>query len=618
MNAPDRNIADCAPRIRRLSDAAANRIAAGEVIERPAAAVKELVENALDAGARRIDIAIAEGGAALIRVGDDGGGMTAAELPLALERHATSKIDGSDLLDIRSFGFRGEALPSMAAVSRLRLVSRADGGSEAWEIAAEGGALGPVRPAARGRGTEVSLRDLFYATPARLKFLRSERAERAEIAEAVRRLALSAPAVAFSLRDVSEGGEGRLLFEAPPETGDLFDARLARLRRILGPGFAENAVRVEAEREGLILTGWAALPTYSRHGAVAQHLFVNDRPVRDRLLTGALNAAYSDLLPGGRRAAAALFFACDPQRVDVNVHPAKTEVRFREPGLARGLVVSAVRHALAGAGHRAASTNAQAALGVMRASPAPGAAWAASPAAWRPSATLPPGLSEAATAFMAPAPMDGWSARPVEAETVGAETAANPGPLGVARAQLHETYIVAQTPDGVVLVDMHAAHERLVYERLKAALALRAVPAQALLIPEIVELGREDAEAVLARAEELAPLGLSVEAFGPGAVCVRATPAPLGPCDAGALMRDLADEIADMDRADTLRARIDAVLSRMACHGSVRAGRRLNGPEMDALLREMEATPLSGQCNHGRPTWIELKLADVERLFGRR
>ncbi len=613
MNAPERNIHEAAPRIRRLSEAAANRIAAGEVIERPAAAVKELVENALDAGAGRIDIAIADGGASLIRVSDDGCGMTAAELPLALERHATSKIDGSDLLDIRSFGFRGEALPSMAAVSRLRLASRAAGGAQAWEISAEGGALGPVRPAARGQGTEVALRDLFYATPARLKFLRSERAERAEIVEAVKRLALAAPGVAFALRDVTGGGEGRLLFEAPPETGDLFDARLARLRRILGPGFAENAVRVEAEREGLILTGWAALPTYSRHGAVAQHLFVNARPVRDKLLSGALNAAYMDLLPGGRRAAAALFFDCDPQRVDVNVHPAKTEVRFREPGLARGLVVSAVRHALAGAGHRASSTNSWAALGAMAPAPQPGAAWAASPAAWRPSSLLAPGLAEEATAFMAPAPLDGWGARPVETAE-----AATPGPLGVARAQLHETYIVAQTPDGVVLVDMHAAHERLVYERLKAALATRAVPAQALLIPEVVDLGREAAEAVLARADELAPLGLSVEAFGPGAVCVRATPAPLGQCDAGALLRDLADEIADMDRADTLRARIDAVLSRMACHGSVRSGRRLSGPEMDALLREMEATPLSGQCNHGRPTWIELKLADVERLFGRR
>jgi DNA mismatch repair protein MutL len=608
MNAPNRNILTPEPRIRRLSEAAANRIAAGEVIERPAAAVKELVENALDAGASRVDVTIAEGGAALIRVADDGGGMTENELPLALERHATSKIDGSDLLNIRSFGFRGEALPSMAAVARLRIVSRAAGAAEAWAIEAEAGVVGEARPAARAAGTEVTLRDLFFATPARLKFLRSERAERAEIVEAVRRLALSAPRVAFSLRDA----DGRTLFDSPEETGDLFEARLARLRRILGPGFAENAVRIDAEREGLRLTGWAALPTYSRGGAVAQHLFVNGRPVRDRLLVGALNAAYSDLLPKERRAAAALFFDCDPERVDVNVHPAKTEVRFREPGLARGLVVAAVRHVLADAGHRASTTIGWAALAAARpGADAPRASWPASGWAQSAEARPAPGLAEAARDFWAPS--EGYAARHVDP----APDAASPGPLGVARGQVHETYILTQTAEGMAIVDMHAAHERLVYERLKRAVDHNGAPAQTLLIPEVVELSREDAEHVLARAEELSALGLTVEPFGPGAVCVRATPAPLGVCDAGALVRDLADEIADMDRADTLRARIDAILSRMACHGSVRAGRRLSGPEMDALLREMEATPNSGQCNHGRPTWIELKRADLERLFGR-
>jgi DNA mismatch repair protein MutL len=612
MNARSPNILSAEPRIRRLSEAAANRIAAGEVIERPAAAVKELVENALDAGASRIDVTVAEGGAALIRVADDGCGMTAAELPLALERHATSKIDGSDLLNIRSFGFRGEALPSMAAVGRLRIVSRAAGGSEAWAIEAEAGALGAVRPAARSAGTEVTLRDLFFATPARLKFLRSERAERAEIVEAVKRLALSAPAVAFALRDA----EGRALFEAPAEAGDLFDARLARLRRVLGPGFAENAVRIDAERDGLRLTGWAALPTYSRGGAVAQHLFVNGRPVRDRLLVGALNAAYADLLPKERRAAAALFFDCDPERVDVNVHPAKTEVRFREPGLARGLVVAAVRHALAGAGHRASTTVGWAALAAAR--PGGDASRAPWPAAgptdgWSAAPRPAPGLAEAARDFWAPA--ESYAARPVEAAEDA--SAASAGPLGVARGQVHETYILTQTADGMAIVDMHAAHERLVYERLKRAVDAGGAPAQALLIPEVVELGREDAERVLARAAEFAALGLDLEPFGPGAVCVRATPAPLGVCDAAGLVRDLADEIADMDRADGLRARLDAILSRMACHGSVRSGRRLTGPEMDALLREMEATPNAGQCNHGRPTWIELKRADLDRLFGR-
>ncbi|MGF1659399.1 MAG: DNA mismatch repair endonuclease MutL [Rubrimonas sp.] len=613
MNAPDRYIEAAEPRIRRLSEAAADRIAAGEVIERPAAAVKELVENALDAGAARIEIAIADAGRRLIRVADDGEGMTAAELPLALERHATSKIDGSDLLNIRSFGFRGEALPSMAAVARLRLVSRRRGAREAWAIESEAGAVGRPAPAARAAGTEVALRDLFFATPARLKFLRSDRAERAEIVETVRRLALAAPHVAFALRDVSETGDGRLLFDAPPEPGDPPGARLARLRRVLGTGFADNAVRIEAERDGLILTGYAALPTYSRGAGVAEHLFVNGRPVRDRMMVGALRAGYADLLPKDRRPAAALFFACDPERVDVNVHPAKTEVRFREPGVARGLMVSALRHALAEAGWRASSTLGTAALGALRPEGAP--SWAPRPHLARPSAEL----REAAAVFQRPDPTPdlapgAWSARPSEA----AADAPSPGPLGVPLAQLHDTYILAQSADGLVLVDMHAAHERLVYERLKRALDAGPALAQALLIPQIVELDPLEAERLLARAEEFASLGLHLEPFGPGALCVRATPAALGPCDAAPLLRDLADEIAELDRADGLRARLDAVLSRMACHGSVRSGRRLTGPEMTALLREIEATPRAGQCNHGRPTWVALGLADLEKLFGRR
>lgn len=609
MNAPNRYIPPSQPRIRRLSETVSNRIAAGEVIERPAAAVKELIENALDAGARRVEIAIADGGRALIRVADDGAGMIAAELPLALERHATSKIDGSDLLDIRSFGFRGEALPSMAAVGRLRITSRAAGAPEAWTIEAVAGAIGAPCPAARAAGTDVVLRDLFFATPARLKFLRSDRAERQEIADAVRRLAMSAPQVAFTLRDVSGDGEGRMLFEAPAEEGAPAEARLSRLRRVMGRGFAENAIAIDAEREGLRLSGWAALPTYSRGAAVAQHFFVNNRPVRDKLLIGALRAAYADLLARDRRPAAALFFDCDPQRVDVNVHPAKTEVRFREPAIARGLVVSALRNALADAGHRASTTNAWAALGAARPE-GEGPAPVRQAAAWRPSH----GLAEAALAFQAPLARDfGAGSARIEDEAL-----APGGPLGVARAQVHDTYIIAQTADGVALVDMHAAHERLVYERLKRNLAETGVASQALLIPEIVEMDADDAERLLARGGEFAELGLAIEAFGGGAVCVRATPAALGVCDAGALLRDMADEIADMERSDTLRGRIDAVLSRMACHGSVRSGRRLTGPEMDALLREIEATPNSGQCNHGRPTWIELKRTDIERLFGRR
>ncbi|MGB0925940.1 MAG: DNA mismatch repair endonuclease MutL [Pikeienuella sp.] len=617
-------------RIRRLSAAAANRIAAGEVIERPAAAVKELVENAIDAGASRVDIAIAEGGKTLIRVSDDGFGMVAEELPLALERHATSKIDGSDLLNIRTFGFRGEALPSMAAVARMRVTSRADGADEAWMIEARGGDIDAPKPAARRAGTEVELRDLFYATPARLKFLKTDRAETQAISETLKRLAMAAPNVGFTLTDQTDG-KPRELFRADAEQGDLFDARLARLRRILGAGFAENALPIDAEREGLRLTGWAALPTYSRGSATQQFLFVNGRPVRDKMMVGALKGAYADFLSRERHPAAALFFDCDPERVDVNVHPAKTEVRFREAAVARGLIVSALRHALAEAGHRASTTVAQETLGAFR----PGGALGADPhQAQAPiyqqqygGAHVParpsPGMAEAAFAFQSPegnaalagglSGFDAPSARVPEAD----ETPTS-HPLGAARAQVHENYIIAQTDAGMVVVDQHAAHERLVYERFKTALAENGARGQALLAPEIVELGAEDAERVLGVAEQLSPLGLSIEAFGGGAVCVRETPAILGACDPAALVRDVADELADGGDTRSVREKIEAILSRMACHGSIRSGRRLNIDEMNALLREMEATPHSGQCNHGRPTYVELALHDIERLFGRR
>lgn len=599
---------DLRPVIRQLDESAANRIAAGEVVERPASAVKELVENALDAGARRIDVAIAGGGKRLIRVSDDGCGMTAEDLPLALARHATSKIDGSDLLDIRSFGFRGEALPSLGAVGRLTITSRA-AGCEAARIAVAGGRLDAPRPAAANRGTVVELRDLFFATPARLRFLRSDRAETQAIAEVVRRLAMAAPGVAFTLTDADEN---RVLFRADAEQGELFDALPARIGRVMGREFLDNAIPLDAERDGLRLTGLAALPTYSRGAAVAQHLYVNGRPVRDKLLTGALRAGYFDVLPQGRHPAAVLFVACDPQGVDVNVHPAKAEVRFREPDAARGLVVTALRHALAGAGHRASSTGGTATLAAFRPEPAPSPASLS--AAWAAQAPLTPipqprGFAEAidpafpAAARIEPAPPAGTDA--------GTET-----PLGAARAQLHGNWIVAQTRDGIVIVDQHAAHERLVYERLKAQAAQARVPGQALLIPAIVDLGA-DAARVLAAADDLARLGLVVEPFGPGCVAVRELPAALGQADAAALLRDIADDLAEHGASDRLQGRLDAVLSSMACHGSVRSGRSLSADEMNALLRDMERTPRSGQCNHGRPTWVELKLADIERLFGR-
>lgn len=593
------------PIIRQLDEAAANRIAAGEVVERPASAVKELVENALDAGATRVDIAIAKGGKALIRVSDDGCGMTAEDLPLALSRHATSKIDGSDLLDIRSFGFRGEALPSLGAVGRLSITSRAQGFDGA-QLSVAGGRIGALKPAAGNRGTVVELRDLFFATPARLKFLRSDRAETQAVAEVIRRLAMAEPYVGFTLTDEDEG---RVLFRADAEQGELFGALQARLARVMGRDFIDNALAIDATRDGITLTGFAALPTYSRGAAVAQHLYVNGRPVRDKLLTGALRAGYMDVLTQGRHPAAVLFLTCDPHGVDVNVHPAKAEVRFRDPDLARGLVVSALRHAMAGAGHRSSSTVATAALEVARPE---SAAPRSDQANYAPARPAPQALA-ASLAFQAP----GFAETPTARIEPEPDHLPDDAPLGAARAQLHENWIIAQTATGIVIVDQHAAHERLVYERLKAQAQATGIASQALLIPEIVELSDADAARILAIADELARLGLVIEPFGGGAVAVREVPALLKRIDAPRLIRDILDDLTDQGASDRLQARVDAVLSLMACHGSVRSGRRMTGDEMNALLREMERVPKSGQCNHGRPTWIELKLSDIERLFGR-
>ena len=602
MNVPRPNIVEDRRPIRLLDAAAANRIAAGEVVERPASAVKELVENALDAGACRVEVAYADGGRRLIRVQDDGHGIPADELALALERHATSKLDDGDLTRILSFGFRGEALPSLGAVGRLTLTSRAAASPAAATVAVRAGVVAPPRPAALGRGTVVELEGLFSATPARLKFLRSDRAEAQAIADAVRRLAMAAPGVGFTLTDRSDPEAPRELLRLAPEPGGLFDALGGRLRALLGAEFLGNALPVEAEREGFGLRGFAALPTFSRGAAVAQFLFVNGRPVRDKLLIGALRAAYADLLARDRHPVAVLFLDCDPEVVDVNVHPAKAEVRFRDPGTVRGLVLGALRQTLAGAGHRGSTTTGGAMLGSFRPSVA---AVRASRELWAPA--RPPGFAEPGL------PGVPWSGK-VEPEPEPEKEAL---PLGVARAQLHETYIVAQTADGMVIVDQHAAHERLVYEKLKAARAAGGLPGQMLLIPEVVELDAGACARLIEAAPELARLGLVFEPFGGAALCLRETPALLGEVDGVRLLADLADALTD-DDGRGLEARIDAVLSRMSCHGSVRAGRRMRAEEMDALLRAMEATPHSAQCNHGRPTFIELKLADIERLFGRR
>ena len=603
MHEPDPNIGQGQPIIRQLNETAINQIAAGEVVERPASAIKELVENAIDAGASRIDVDYADGGKRLIQVTDNGCGIASEDLALAMSRHATSKIDGSDLLNIQSFGFRGEALPSLGAVGKLTLTSRTATGSGA-ELQVMGGKLSPVRPAAMQPGTRATLRDLFYATPARLKFLRSDRAEAQAIADVVKRLAMAEPAIAFSLRDTVTD---RMVLQVQAEQGDMFSALRGRLGQIMGRDFVDNAIAVDAEREGVNLTGFAGLPTYSRGAAVAQYPFVNGRPVRDKLLLGALRGAYADFLSRDRHPAVALFVECDPTLVDVNVHPAKSEVRFREPAMVRGLIVSGLRHALAEAGHRASTTVSSAALGAFTPEPT------GQPRVYqmdRPrNAPGYSGLAETATMFE-PQP----SAR-VEEDAPQVE--AQHRPLGAARAQLHENYILSQTEDGLVIVDAHAAHERLVYEKLKAQMANTGVGAQALLIPEVISLSEGDMALLMEQNATLSQMGLSIEPFGQGAVAVQSVPTLLGHVDVQRLVLDIVDELSDGGTQQSLQTQLDAILSRVACHGSVRTGRRMQADEMNALLREMEATPHSGQCNHGRPTYVSLAMSDIEKLFGR-
>ncbi len=600
--------------LRRLPDYLVNRIAAGEVIERPAAVVKELVENAIDASANDIEITIAEGGQSLVAVADDGVGMTLTAMTMAVERHVTSKLTGDDLLDIHTLGFRGEALPSIGAVARMTLTSRAaDSADQAWSLVVDGGVVNDPQPAARQKGTRVEVRDLFYATPARLKFLRSARAETTAIVDTVNQLAMARPDIGFRL----VSGQRRLArYDAAQATLD--DPRLSRLAAIMGRDFADNAVPIEAARDGARLCGYAGLPTFNRGHARQQFFFVNGRPVRDRLVIGAIRGAYQDLLARDRHPLVALYLDLDPHEVDVNVHPTKAEVRFRDSGSIRGLIVGALRHALDAAGFRAASTTAQFALGAARPALAPGSTPGTSgPSRWQVPHPPSQAMADAAAAFQAPLADAGPAARLTEPPTESPPPEAS-YPLGAARGQVHNTYIVAETEDSLVIVDQHAAHERLVYERMVNALNKGGVERQMLLMPEIVELDMAAAQGLAGRAEQLAELGLVLEAFGDGAVLVREVPALLGTVDVAGLVRDLADEVAEIEQALGLKQRLHEVCATMACHGSVRAGRALTAPEMNALLREMERTPHSGQCNHGRPTYVELKRADIERLFGRR
>lgn len=626
-----------APKLRCLPKGLVNRIAAGEVIERPASAVKELVENAIDAGATRIDILMREGGRVLISVTDNGHGMTADDLVLAVERHATSKLPDDDLWHIRTLGFRGEALPSIGSVSRMTITSRQTNGDgviadDAWAIDVEGGIISGPAPAALNHGTRAEIRDLFFATPARLKFLKTPRTEFNHAVEVVERLAMAHPDIGFTLGDGS-----RTPVRLGAAQGDLLDARLSRLGAVMGREFEDNALPIKAEREGFGLTGYIGLPTMNRRTSSHQFLFVNGRPVRDKLLYGAVRGAYSDFVAHDRHPMVALFLEAPAEAVDVNVHPAKTEVRFREPGLVRGLIVGALKRALAEAGHRASSTVSDATFGALgrsaratlaSGSMVPGARPLYQGLSYPTGGRISSGLLGSSFAYNAPqagahfgyesAPQ----ARVVEDVDGDPNFMATPEaarhPLGAARAQLHATYVIAQTEDGIVIVDQHAAHERLVYERMKKALAEGGIKRQLLLIPEVVELEEGAVTRLAERAAEFEQLGLVLEAFGSGAVVVREVPALIGEADVQGLVRDLAEDLKEIGTALALQDKLGHICGTLACHGSVRAGRRLNGEEMNALLREMETTPHSGQCNHGRPTYVELKLSDIERLFGRR
>ncbi|UXS00358.1 DNA mismatch repair endonuclease MutL [Agrobacterium tumefaciens] len=604
--------------IKLLSETLINQIAAGEVIERPSSATKELVENAIDAGATRIEIATAGGGKGLVRVTDNGSGMTPEDLELAVRRHCTSKI--SDTLDdIHTLGFRGEALPSIGSVAKLSITSRRQGAAQGSVISVSGGKVSEVRPAAANAGTIVEVRDLFFATPARLKFLKTERAEAAAITEVVKRMAIAFPHIRFAL-----SGTDRSTLEIPA-TGD---DHLARMAQILGAEFKDNAIEIDAEREDVTLTGFAGVPTFNRGNSAHQYVFVNGRPVQDKLLLSAIRAAYAETVPHGRYPVAVLSLTLDPALVDVNVHPAKSDVRFRDPGLIRGLIIGAIRQALTRDGDRAATTGASQMMSAFRPGyspstvrPFPSPAWSPATSPSRPLAYsgemhfAEPAQSRFTDITMPTARAE--IAEPYNEPTQAPSPEPLRHPLGAARAQLHENYIVAQTDDGLVIVDQHAAHERLVFEEMRNALHAKRPSSQVLLIPEIIDLPEEDCDRLMEHAGGFDALGLVVERFGPGAVAVRETPAMLGEVNVQGLIRQLADEIAEWDAASSLANKLEYVAATMACHGSVRSGRRMRPEEMNALLRQMENTPGSGQCNHGRPTYIELKLSDIERLFGR-
>lgn len=592
--------------IRRLSDTMVNQIAAGEVVERPASVIKELVENAIDAGATRIEIATASGGKALLRVIDNGHGMNEHDLGLAIERHCTSKV-GERLDDIKSLGFRGEALPSIGSVAKLKIISRTKDAGNGYEIEVIGGKVSGVRPKAANLGTIVEVRDLFFATPARLKFMKTDRAENTAISDILRRIAIAFPNIHFVL-----SGPDRTTIEFKSAGSDY----LARIAQILGRDFSENTIELNATREHITLAGYIGVPTFNRGNSLHQYAYVNGRPIQDKLVLSALRGAYSDRLPRGRYPVAVLFIKLDPALVDVNVHPAKADVRFRDPQLVRGLIIGAIRQALSDEGDRSSTTatdDLKSTFTTDTFSSDSRTTYASSPAtSWSqqtsPSLPLQHGFDETQEP----------SARMDKVDIENSNDTTTTFRLGAARAQIHENYILSQTEDGMIIVDQHAAHERIVYERMKTALYGDAIKTQALLIPQIVDLSEDECDRLIDLSEDFKSLGLYIERFGPGAIAVRETPAILGEMDASGLIKQLSDEVSEWDDMSGLAQRLEAVASTMACHGSVRSGRRMQADEMNALLRQMEQTPGSGQCNHGRPTYIELGLEDIEKLFSRR
>ena len=606
--------------IKQLDETVINKIAAGEVVERPASAVKELIENSIDAGCSDITIEVADGGKTLIRVIDDGLGMSDIDLPIALRRHATSKLPNDNLLNINSFGFRGEALPSLGAVGRLRIISHSDGNG-AHEINVNGGKISDIKPAARTLGTTIELRDLFYATPARLKFLRSTKSELKAITDTVKGLSISTPNVAFTLIDKT-GGKSRKILQVQKEKDVSLASIKNRLSRVLGQDFSKNSISIDVTREDVNLTGYVCLPTYARASNAMQYFFVNSRQVRDKQLIGALRAAYSDFMPRDRFPAAAIYINCRPDFVDVNVHPGKSEVRFRDPQGIRSLIVTGIRQVIAIEGHRSSSTLSTAALGAMREQTHQ------MPSANNEQVTKNSknmdynGNKRFFTRDVEPAFQETWkpSARDFQTkdEHVNFIEEFESFPLGAPIAQFGENYIISQNEDGIVIIDQHAAHERLVYEKLKEQAKDNKIEVQALLVPEILEFSEPEIPVLMEYKDNLSRYGLKINQFGINSIAVQEIPAILNSENIKKLIFDILDELTDLENSDTLEKKINAVLSRIACHGSIRSGRMLRTEEMNSLLREMENTPSSGQCNHGRPTHISIRMSDIERLFGRK